>query len=374
MGYTEYRYGLTKPITLAGGPRRPEPVVRGQARESLIDRVMEAMGDWRKSPFEHEGSMRAGLRSAWCLDGNDWSRADYQAAVIVSAALDRMGAARPSFEQAQRGYASGSDYCHWCFRPIDEDDRSRGRRFCSPDCARTALEYMARETNHHYGAVLRSAIRLLDIEKAEPQTCSYCERTFKADRHAKYCSTACTNAAARIHEDRHCAMCSAIFRPVNRDQRHCSQSCSRRAAMKAEAEALAGVRLTCEACGGSFQPRHKSARYCSSKCQQYNGTRLYRERRRPLPPRPTPCGWCGEVYQPKIKLRDGVPGYCSPRCNKDASRFKSGWVPRELTSRVFDRYFTCPANELAARRVTAAKLDWWFMEQGLRVTHEREVA
>lgn len=377
-GYSVYRYGPKNPVSLAGPKFKPEPIVRGQKRRHLVDRVLDLLRDWRSSPFENEGAALAGLRSAFCLKGHDWSRSDHQASALIAEALRLMGAERPSFEEAQRGHPLGSDYCHWCFCAIDEDDRSRGRRFCSVECARMGVLHMARKTNHHYGAVLRSAIRMLDADKADPRACEYCGMMFKSDRaETRFCSNRCAGmhkAGDRLLLDRQCEHCHITYKPVTQVQRYCSQSCSQRAKLKAEAESLSGVRRNCGHCGRSFQPETKTSLYCSRKCQKAFNARKWNEKTRVTTPPPAECAWCGETYQPKIKLRLGKAGYCSLRCGKDAHRFSDGSVPKELTRRVFDHYFTTPINKTIARQVTPQRLDWFFLQQGLRITGEVRIA
>lgn len=375
-GLTPYRYGVLKignvehdlksRITLAC-TAPPARIFRGKKREEVLDRILDTLRDWRTTPFENEGAVHAGLRSALCLQGFGWARSDLQVADLIAEAYRVLGAKRPTWEEGQRGYPLECDFCSWCFRRIDDDDRSRGRRFCSVECARVALQHMDRKTNHHYGAVLRSAIRLLEKEKAEPRQCEYCSRSFKTDHtNGRFCSLKCAGlhmAGDSVLSQRHCQFCAVIYKPITQTQRFCSLSCSRRSNLRAEADRLADVIRQCTCCGTSFTPKTGNTIYCSHACYKRANGATYRERRRQEVPE-VACNWCGDKFQPTIK---GAL-FCSTRCNKDASRNRVGWIPRDLSRRAFDRFIALPWVVQYDRRLTPQKLDWFMMEQGLRLT------
>lgn len=372
-GYAGYRYGETRPVTLAGSQTREKPILKRAAKETLLNRVVELAKDWRYSPFESEGPVRAGLRVGFVSDGHAWARSDAQAAEIVAEALRIAAPDRPSWEEGQRGHALSSDYCHWCHGPIDEEDQSRGRRFCSAHCARVAVERMSRKTNHHYGAVLRSALRLITREEAEPQTCVFCAKSFQSDRKARFCSASCSAShqqGDRLLHPIPCGICETTFKPWNAKQRYCSPSCGQKANRLLEKEGLAGVRRECVECGTSFQPTTKHSRFCSKACGQRAGGRAHRERNKPGLPPPALCSWCGDEYQPKIALRMGRAGTCSDRCNSDKSRFGRGDVARKITRRTFDHFIVLPMDERWRRRMTAERFDWMAMEMGRTITGE----
>ena len=373
-GYTQYRYGGEKPVTLAG-PRSPrfKPILKGQAREVIVDQAKEVMRGWRASPFEKEGAVRAGLRIGFVLQGHDWNRSDTQALEIVGSVLSLFGAQRPDHDEAQRGHALAADFCSWCFCPIDEEDRSRGRRFCSAHCARMAIDHMARKSTHHYGAALRSAIRILDQEKAAPQTCEHCDRSFKADRKQRFCSIRCAGlhaAGDRAIEERPCGLCGTVFKPNNHGGRYCSQSCAQRAIRQDKMEKLSGTRIECAECGNGFTPKDDRTKYCSPICGKRAAGRAFRERNRPAPQPLRNCTWCGEEYRPKIKITGRNAGYCSRKCAFESSRVARGARLRDLSRRTFDHYIAVPIDEAYRRRLTPQKLDWMLMEMGQAVTGE----
>ncbi len=56
-------------------------------------------------------------------------------------------------------------------------------------------------------------------------------------------------------------------------------------------------------------------------------------------------------------------------------RFLRGdWKPKRITAPVFDHYFTTPINKTIAQQVTPHRLDWFFLQQGLRITGEVRIA
>lgn len=360
-GYADFRYGENRGGKLGGarpvyipGKGKPTPVVNADQHRHLVDQTAEILGEWKSTKFENEGACRAGLRSAWCLSGHDWHIADATAERIVAEALNKIGARRPSWEEGQWVYTVSPDYCAWCHRPMDGEEQSSGRRFCSVDCAKSAVLHMNRKTNHHYGAVIRSAQRLIDKDKAEPRPCKFCGTMFKADyAAAQFCSVRCNGLhtagdLAFSHIDRECEECNRTFKPTSRTQTCCSQTCAGVKNRKREAESLAHERRTCTHCQTEYTPTKNTQTYCGKECQTLANrvkhgpvwaerSRAKRAANRP----PRPCEWCGEVFTPQTT----AGRFCSSRCSGDSSRHSKGWEPRDLTRRVFDRYFTVPFNE-----------------------------
>lgn len=359
-GYANYRYGENRMNQIGGarpvyipGKAPPRPIVSADRHMDLVAKTAAILDTFKATKFEHEGACRAGLRTAWCEEGNGWQRSDDAAAKVVADALDKIGARRPSWEEGQWVYAQREEQCAWCQGPIEDGDQSSGRRFCSADCAKSALLHMNRKTNHHYGAVLRSAIRLIDKEKSEARPCRFCATPFKSDRaDAQFCSASCAgfHVAGELafgHIERKCEECNRAFKPNKRDRKFCSTVCAGVYNKRREAESLAHERRCCPHCQSEFTPTIRSQVYCGRDCQTVaNRVRLSpawnekmkasRAAKRP----PRACEWCGEVFTPKMTLAK----FCSKRCTADASRHAAGWEPRDITRRVFDRYFTTPFN------------------------------
>lgn len=378
-GYTEYRYGdQGKALPLAAvSIQKPKsgaevkPVYRGENKRRLINEVMDALSDWRKSPFENEGAMRAGLRSAMCLKGHAWAVSDWQAAELVNAAFTEMGAKRPSWEEGERGYALSLDYCAWCFCAIAEEDRSNGRRFCSVECARVSLVHMTRKEGGRYTATIRNAYRLIEQDKAAPRDCEYCGKSFKSDAKGQ---RFCTGSCAALHRlgdsvlrERECKFCHATFMPSRGKQQYCTIRCSRHANAKASADALAHVTIICGCCGVAFHPKTEKTRYCTPKCQTEMGIRAWKARKRAEnAPRRTSCEHCGDDFLPS---RNGQR-FCSDACVFDAKRYRAGAKPRKMTRRVFDHFIGMHFDKAWNSRLTPQRFDWMLMEKGAAITME----
>lgn len=77
---------------------------------------------------------------------------------------------------------------------------------------------------------------------------------------------------------------------------------------------------------------------------------------------PCECVSCGECFEAKSPL--------AKTCSKPCQHLQNGWLPSTLARPVFDHFFVVPIDDRWCRRVTSQKLDWQFMEMGLRVTGE----
>lgn len=282
-GLTEYRYGSAKKAI------RLAPVWSGDKRTHRVSLVMDMLADWRLSPFEHEGSSRAGIRSALCLEGHGWDRADVTAADVVAEALRRMGARRPSWDQGQPEYTIGRDACIRCRGPIPPElsvgERSRG--FCSAECARATMGQRRLRVMREATAAYQDAMDT--IRRAE-------------------------------HDPVECASCGKTFRPLVPDGKFCSRACS------AEAQKTRGHR-TCMQCGKVFYPKRivgkNAGLFCSVKCRSAHGftTRFSKT-----------CAICGTAFVAKLDSA----ACCSMPCTRLHYQFKVGKPPRRLTALVFD--------------------------------------
>lgn len=172
--------------------------ITGRRREALVVRVMKVLDQHNFTPFEFEGFCRHQLRSRFCLEGMSWAKADYNAADIVGAALRRLGAKRPSWEEGQprwteRGYIFVErTRCVQCGWKLPENHKL----FCSGRCASAAY----RERHGEHVTAMALAWRL---QRRTTHTCEHCERPFERyqERHkgpARYCSRACYHRARRI--------------------------------------------------------------------------------------------------------------------------------------------------------------------------------
>lgn len=272
-GWDEYRYGTPKPVKLA-------PIFRGDRRKWMVDECIAILRRGRKSPFEYEGALRAGLRSDLCLKGYGWLRADLEAASLIEEALRLIGAKRPTWLEGQWQYTLDHDTCSHCLGPISPEDQARGFRYCSTVCARSAYERLAEYGARHQNAVAQQAHIVLKTIEAPVMECQHCHKPFqrhdwKSGRKSKtgrnkYCSQECQHAARKTLTERECPVCGTSFMPRAATQACCSKACSYQhlsrqwASKKIERKAV--VEATCSWCSKPFKAKRSDAQYCSRKC------------------------------------------------------------------------------------------------------------
>ncbi|ALK09509.1 hypothetical protein [Blastochloris viridis] len=319
-GWNEYRHGESKrPITLAG--QKPKRIIRGDKREHVVASVAVLLKTFKLTPFEHEAACVQSLRSGLCLDGHRWPLADIEAAGIVAEALRRIGAERPTWNQGQREYTVPRENCRYCARPLDEEDIARNRLFCSPVCAKSALQHREFEDAWHRDKVAWSAYRLVLREQNQPRVCECCGKTFRPIREnadTRFCSLRCARESRRIDiPERACEHCGTMFQPTsaNLDAKFCGKAC-------ADAAKRTLPDRACKACGGVFHPTNAGQLFCSRACAD-QGKKLNEVERA--------CDWCGEGFVANRK----DAAYCSDACVRFAFRVKSGRV-KKISPPVFD--------------------------------------
>lgn len=264
-GYREYRYGSRKAVTL---PR----IFTGDNRKFVVNQAMDLMKDWRATPFENEATVRHGIRSALCIIGHSWPRADIEADLLVQEGLSHIGAERPSWDQGQRQYSTAEEDCNWCGVEIPEADRAAHRkaRFCSAVCAKSALQHRDWETRWKESAIGRSAFAILHRDARPMRDCEYCGASyhpFNGDtKGQRYCSHDCSRKALRTIPECNCPTCGLTHRPRVRGRQFCSYECAMARPIEEKA---------CLCCPRIFVPKNECAIYCSSAC-------LQRHRRRRL--------------------------------------------------------------------------------------------
>jgi hypothetical protein len=106
-------------------------------REKIVTMIRAGMQDGQPSKFWCEGPVRHGIRSSLCLQGWSWSEADATASEIVTAALNIVGAVRPSWPEGQPEWAQQGagalierTRCVHCHKPLEGIQR----KFCSGLC------------------------------------------------------------------------------------------------------------------------------------------------------------------------------------------------------------------------------------------------
>ncbi|NJL06969.1 MAG: hypothetical protein HC900_00920 [Methylacidiphilales bacterium] len=272
-GWEEYRYGVRRPITLAGP--KPKQIIRGDKRAHVVDEVAALLKKFHATAFEFEGACVHNLRAELCLSGHRWALADIEASTIVAEALRRIGAERPSWAEGQPDYAPGPDYCRWCARPIDDEDLARGRMFCSAECGKAYWTHRNFEDGWRNDKVGMQARMLLDESRRPVRTCERCGKQYQSRAQtSRFCSKACSDAAIRVLPDRDCKMCGATFRPRNSNSEYCSPKC------RDEAKRFKQFETVCQVCGTFFISKKRGSMYCSDRCKKV----AFRARGREAPP------------------------------------------------------------------------------------------
>jgi len=310
-GYKTYRYGSTRPVTL---PR----VFKGEARKARVPTVLDIMRDWRLSPFEHEGNVRAGVRSGLCLGGHKgqkigWHQADREAEALIGEALHLMGAKRPTLLEGQRQYSIEREYCQWCRGPLDDEDRTGHRRFCSAECSRSARNHNLPLFQTVSGIMRAAACYTVAKELQPQQECQWCKNLFKPASLLKKvktvtCSVECNRAyVASLRGRQKCQHCDESFTPRWVNDKFCCVECQkthRNQSRRAEtAERHQPTR--CERCGEQFIPKKAGTRFCGHRCRWKAVQERKQERNSDRQ-----CPECRVVFKP---VRPEAK-CCSPRC------------------------------------------------------------
>ncbi len=348
-GYLEYRYGPRKKPTLAN-------VMNKEKRRHLIHDVMDAVTDWRETPFEKEGALRAGLRSGLCLKGESWSVADDEAAYALSQAFMKIGVARPTWEQGQREYVTPSENCNWCGVELDETQLTRRQRFCDASCAKSALQYRDWERGQRESSLAVLASRMIRRSRNPAINCGYCAKPFHPTNTGgeKCCSKFCADKL-KIMEERTCAnpRCRKVYPKSQGGEHFCSAKCR-----KAHGRFIRDISFTCEQCSKPFTASRPDARFCSSTCKDQHASdreaiAAGRTPRRVNDPIIRCCEFCDgrfETTSPKAL-------YCSLTCRNMLQRMRTGgWVPTKINRPLFDHLFSKPIDAAIRNQRIAARL------------------
>ncbi len=270
--WNEYRYGTPKKPTLAR-------VFKGEAKQHVVNAIIDELADWRLSKFQHEASCRHGIRSALCTQGHAWSRADIEADLLVQEGLSRIHAVRPSYAEGQRHYTVPRENCAWCAGEIEQGNW-KGQRFCSSMCANSALEHRVFGDQYESEAIRLSAYRLIRKEKAPARECKFCGLPFQSSRKGSaYCSPRCVRGArGDFHGDKDCAVCGKTFHPQRMSIKCCSNECA--GAYRVREYRAAYPERACDCCGTIFRPSKPWGRRCSRRCTDMMSNRFKSERKK----------------------------------------------------------------------------------------------
>ena len=285
--------------------------------EQLVDRIAGILKTGTSSQFEFEAASRHGIRASLCIEGWKWSDADAAAAAVVSAALHRFGAVRPSWHQGQPEWTQDG------FAPIErtrclncggrfslEESQRQRKLYCSRSCATAVKAKRARASGERVSWAEFYAGLAAKKEKSlvqREQDCENCGEAFVDLNYIKrrFCSRTCAGAAHRRPLITcTCARCGTPFETRRATKKFCSKACID----LAHAEALRLPKQKCAQCSNDYQPTRRGTLFCCNQCRA--------DARRVIVDKP--CSHCGESF-----TRTGAAGkrvkYCSPRCSNAAS-------------------------------------------------------
>ena len=250
-------------------------------REKMIRVVAGILKDGEPSKFALEAHCRHSLRAHFCLQGSLWADAEQRAASIVTAALDRIYAVRPTWHEGQIEHVEHGElverrYCVMCGARSGEDLVFTHGKYCSALCSHRA--------------------------QGGERPCEHCGKVYQTYRpENRYCSIVCRDTANRTLLDRPCEVCGEIFRPRTAARRFCSTKC--------RAESTQKPRKACEVCGELFRPHVATTRFCSWECSGKSARKPRLE---------ATCPICKSIFTVKRSDRPGK--YCSKTCGAAAGR------------------------------------------------------
>ncbi|MBG0802125.1 hypothetical protein IYW40_11635 [Methylocystis sp. H4A] len=169
-------------------------------RITIRDRLAAIMRRAEPTPFAVEAPCRYGVRVALILQGWRWPEADAEAALLTQAALQLIGAKRPTWMMGQPEYCQDGvmavqrERCVRCGKSVPDDRRL----FCSDLCAKaTHLDRQRERWNEENYAQWKS-LKAAWIERQPEQKCPACGIAFRPKRLGqKFCRYECSNVDRR---------------------------------------------------------------------------------------------------------------------------------------------------------------------------------
>lgn len=205
------------PVTLArvAAPKLA-PRLQRHRRAGIRDVIAELMRGAEPTPFAIEGPARAGIRSRFCLAGWRWPAADAEAALLVQAALQLVGAKRPTWQEGQPEHTQQAvlpvqrERCARCGKSLPEDVCGY-RKYCGPVCAAAAKVEMRKKQEQADEYAKQKAWVAAWSKKQTARECPGCGRAFQPKRQdAKYCSHKCFHDVRRFERRNVPMVCETI--------------------------------------------------------------------------------------------------------------------------------------------------------------------
>jgi hypothetical protein len=310
-GWNSYRYGEESNRRQPYLAKRRPTIVPEKERRELVGLTADILATAELSKFEHEASCRHGIRTTLTLQGNGWQLSDAEAASIVTAALDRIGAVRPQFLEGQPEYTlSPGHQCQRCGAPLG--DEAGHRRYCSPECYESARRYRNEFWQRTEDIARAAAAYATAKANAAVRQCSVCGSPFQATTDSTHtCSRDCAARSRRTVHERECAHCGETFRPhsLTKAGKFCSPECHA-ASRRQRSE------QSCLECGEPFLPAKVGMKFCCHECSRLARAKVE------LPPKV--CRFCGHDFTPKA----AHALFCTPLC-KERDRMRVVKLRRE---------------------------------------------
>jgi hypothetical protein len=172
-------------------------------QESIRDAVVLMARRAEPTAFAVEGTCRHAIRSALVLQSWRWPLADFVAHEIIVAALNMVGAKRPTWEQGQPEWTQPGIltaprfWCMQCGRPLPDGHY----RFCSRVCAAAHQHDVRYARDREERLVAAAAYRAAYREQAPEQPCERCGVSFRPSKKTqRYCSPQCAHSTRGIYQ------------------------------------------------------------------------------------------------------------------------------------------------------------------------------
>jgi hypothetical protein len=189
------RVPWTSKSSISVKPKRPKRLTK-EHRRRLIDGAAAILRHGEPTKFALEAYCRHGLRSGLCLRGWKWQEADEAAADVVAAALNVVGAKRPSWQAGQPEWcqpgvmALARTRCIRCGWKLPEGNR----KFCGSLCHSAHNMAVARANDEAAATATVYAWYAGWSAKQPDQPCEACEASFRPKRPGqRFCSKLCSN-------------------------------------------------------------------------------------------------------------------------------------------------------------------------------------
>ena len=135
--------------------------LKREQRDALITAMAKMLRNAEPTCFAREGYCTHGLRAGLVLQGWGWELANVTAHNVVKDALNRVGAKRPSWIEAQANFAQGGALvlCEHCWQCGKLLLGATDVKYCSGSCRQQFHSQVARIWVREGGDAYRSATR-----------------------------------------------------------------------------------------------------------------------------------------------------------------------------------------------------------------------